>query len=487
MMFSEERRHTVRLHHREIGDLGEGTLTFGGETIAVADMGLFNVSPKLRSARSLDIVGAKSGDGQTFTLCHCTVHGSVIYATYLVCGDITEDCFKRIDVRYSDISEWFLNRQHVDGKVGEQLTWVRLVPHFSVNVTEGERQFTVSSNYHGSRNHIGEDYIVHEHVEFSFETHKADFHLEDVRRKTLDLGALLSLLINYPISVISIDVLTGSDRLYPAYFGTFKQLERDKSRNFPHQCFLQKHVLDGRWAVILQKYFAGGELKELWVRLAGMQRYVGFWEYRLLAYVSLLDKYANWHARTATVPNKWDELKSEVVKIAPQLDATAVKAIIKAAKSLLSHPSPFGAKYDFSIRQTDIDILKIISMSDAEFKIIKSVRDRIAHGENPDVSEDDFPSVNNVVSKIALLLTYWTFLYFGLERADFLKALNSTQNKLRFAAPLPCCPGSTLMAADHHFWHRPLLRSPRTSRHWSGARSRGTAAADCGSSLRRHP
>jgi hypothetical protein len=64
------------------------------------------------------------------------------------------------------------------------------------------------------------------------------------------------------------------------------------------------------------------------------------------------------------------------------------------------------------------------------------VRDRIAHGEDPDVSEDDFPSVNNVVSKIALLLTYWTFLDFGLERADFLKALNSTHNKLRFAAPL---------------------------------------------------
>lgn len=436
MMFSEEHSHRVRLHHRELGDLGEATLTFGGETSVIADMGLFTVSPKLRSARSLDFVGAKTANGHTFTLCHCTIHESVIYATYLVCGDITEDCFKRIEVRYSDISEWFLNRQHVDGKVGEQITWVRLVPHFSVEVTERGRQFTVSSQYHGSRNHIGEDYIVHEHVEFFFETHDGGFHLEDVRRKTLDLAALLSLLINYPISVISVDVLTKSDRLYAAYFGTFEQFERDKSRNFLHQCFLQKHILDGRWALILQKYFASDGLKELWVRLAGMLRYEGFWEYRLLAYVSLLDKYVNWHARTAAVPNKWDELQSEVVKIAPQLEATVVKAIVKAAKSLLSHPSPFGRKYDFAIRQTDIDVLKIISISDAEFKLIKAVRDRIAHGEDPDVSEDDFPRVHNVVSKIALLLTFWTFLDLGLERADFLQALSSTHNKLRFSAPL---------------------------------------------------
>ena len=98
MQFSEEHTYTVNLHHRDLGELGEAELTFGGERPVVAQMGLLSAGSRLGAKRSLDLVSAKTEKGHAFTLCQCTIHEFAIYATYLVCGDITEDRFHRIDV-----------------------------------------------------------------------------------------------------------------------------------------------------------------------------------------------------------------------------------------------------------------------------------------------------------------------------------------------------------------------------------------------------
>jgi len=443
MKFSEEHTYKVKLHHRELGELGESTLTFGGERPVVAAMGLLSPGSGLGTGRSLDFVSAKTEAGHAFTLCRCTVHGFAIYATYLVCGDITEDRFHRIDIRYSDISEWFLNRQRIQGTVGEQLNWTTLAEHFSVEVTDGAQPFALSSKYVGSRDQIGEDYVLHEYVEFSFESSSGEFTLEDVRDKAIELGSLLSLLIAYPISVISVEVLTGKDRLYSAYFGTFKQQDRDHTRNFSYQCFVQKHALDGRWQLIFRNYYQSSELKELWGRLAGMQRYDGFWEFRLLGYVSLLDKYVTWRASTLPnvisppEPTKLNELEAELNQLFPKLDTAATLAIVEIAKGIFAHrDSTFARKYAHSIDKTDCDIRRIIDITDEDFRLIKKVRDRIAHGEHSGLGEDEFMRINAVVGKISLLLTYWTFLDLGLSKDDFLNGLNATHSRLRLGAPL---------------------------------------------------
>jgi hypothetical protein len=294
MKFSQESTYKVNLHHRDLGALGEATLTFGGEQLVVAMTGLLRPKSGIEAVKSLDFVSAKTEQGHVFTLCQCTVHGFAIYATYLVAGDIIEENFNRIEIRYSDISEWFLHRQRVQGTVGEQLNWTTLAEHFAVEIVEEARRFTLSSKYFGTAEQVGEDRILNEYVEFSFESAAGDFTLEDVRKKTLELGSLFSLLLAYPIAVISVAVQVAPDRLYSVYFATSKQLERDSTWDFWLQCFLQKHVLDGRWQLIFGNFYRNSTLKDLWIRLAGMQRYEGFWEFKLLGYVSLLDKFVSW-------------------------------------------------------------------------------------------------------------------------------------------------------------------------------------------------
>jgi ApeA N-terminal domain 1 len=288
MKFSEDHEYEVVLHHRDLGQLGEATLTFGGEKPVVAEVRRSSPGSGLGTGRSLDFVRADTEDGRSFTLWQCTVHGFAVYATYLAYGDMTESRFSRIDIRYSDISEWFLNRQRIQGNVGEQLNWSKPAEHFSVQVTDADLTFNLSSRYVGTRKKIGEDHVLNEHVKFCFESLRGELELETVSGRVIELGLLLSLLISYPISVVSVEVWTGQDRIHSVYFGSFKEIERDTNRNFSHQCFIQKHALDGRWSKILQAFYEDPDRRKFWCRLAGMLRYEGFWEFKFLGYAPTL-------------------------------------------------------------------------------------------------------------------------------------------------------------------------------------------------------
>lgn len=441
MHFSEEQTCKVRLHHRDHGDLGEAQLRVGGEWGVVATMGL--LSSGLRSDRNLplDFVGATAEDGNVYTLCECRIHGLTLIATTLVYGAITEDRFPQVDFRYSDISEWFLRPERIDGTVGEQLTWTRRSEHFSVEVTEGAQRFTVSSKSVGSRERVGEDLQVHEHVEFALESSNVGFSLKEVRSQATGLGALLSLLVSYPISIVNIRVQTNAGNAHPLYFGTFKQLQRDSTRDFSIQCFLQKQRLDGRWSSILKNYYQVSERRDLWLRLAGMLRYEGFWDFRLLGYVGLLDRYAVQRTQSRPggpsppSPRKLRKLAGDLCKLEPKLDSAVVVAIVGLAKRIFVTRTPtFLDQYTYAMDATDREVRAVINLTDEDFDLIKDVRDRIAHGEPPEVPESDFIRINTIIGKIALLLTYWALYDLGVPKEDFLKAMNATHNRLYLQA-----------------------------------------------------
>jgi hypothetical protein len=439
MKFSEEHNYKVKLNHRDLGDLGEAQLKFGGEWGVVASMGLLSAAPRLDSNRSLDFVSATTEDGHAFTLCDCSIHGLALIATFLVYGSITENRFLKIDIRFSDISEWFLRPERVEGTVGEQLTWTRRSEHFSAEITEGARRFTLSSKGVGSRDRVGEDLILHEHVEFSFE-YSSGFSIKEVRDKAIGLGALLSLLIAYPISIVSVDVYTKPDRAHPMYFATFKQLQRDNTREFSIQCLLQKPRLDGQWPMILNNYYRDRERRDLWVRLAGMQRYEGFWDFRLLGYVGLLDRCVAQrtqarHGGSSSPPQKVKKLAAALCRLTPALDTPVVREIVALAHRIFGGRDPsFADRYAYAMDDTASDVRAVLNLANEDFELIKDVRDKIAHGEPPEVPDSDSTRIHIIVGKIALLLTYWALHDLCISKKDFLGAMNATHNRLYLGA-----------------------------------------------------
>ncbi|WP_206059752.1 HEPN domain-containing protein [Novacetimonas cocois] len=106
------------------------------------------------------------------------------------------------------------------------------------------------------------------------------------------------------------------------------------------------------------------------------------------------------------------------------------KVVEIARKAFGSDDFSFERKYKIATLNADDDIMKIINLSDDDFTLTKKVRNKIAHGDDPGLKQEQFPVVMRAVSKIALLLTYWSFLDFGFTTHEFITYLEKTHSKL---------------------------------------------------------
>jgi hypothetical protein len=416
--FSEKQTHKVTLFHHTEGDLGEAELRFGGKLGLVASGGMHSKLFRLDPKKVLDYVVA-TGGAYTFTLCDCRVYGERLYPKFLVYGNLKETRFSRIEIQFSEVSEWFLRWERVEGEVGKQITWTRPTDHFSADVTEGTRHFKVSSNYVGDHERVGEDLIVRERVEFSFEAQTNLFSLKDIQEKALDLYTLISLLIAYPISIVSINIFTKAGVGHALYFLSVDQWPRERSGDFWLQCFLRKEVMDGRWPLILDNYYRDHDLIDVWRRLIGMWRYEGYWEYRLVGFVSLLDRCVDLRTKAHPVINgtpiaRLKKFNRDLYKFLGTQNRAQFNAISKLATDAFGDSAPsFGDRFNKAMSATDKEIAAIIGLQHKDFELIKSVRDAVAHGLPPQVTDRHFPGIEIIIDKISLLLTYWAHLDLG--------------------------------------------------------------------------
>jgi hypothetical protein len=390
-----------------------------------------------------DLVKAVTNEGRTFCLCDCKVRGIGLYADYVIDGDLKEAAVDSISVRYSDVSEWFLHWRTVDGSIGKTLNWTRIPKDINVSIKTDDEYFDLRSAYCSSHSQLGEDLVLHEHVEFIFSAKASKFSLADVRAKAHELSCLLSILLAYPATIISVAVSQGTGRSYRIYFPTFERPERAKDdSSFWIRCFIQQPALDGRWQSIFDHYYQSKYRKVCWVRLSGMQRYEGFWEYKALGYVSLLDSYLNIRfdrvSLSESLPpssKKIRKFRQELTKKLPAILSDELDKIIEIAnKAFASTELNFESKYRLAIEEMDADITKIINLSKHEFSLIKKVRNSVAHGDDHGLKQEQLAVVIRAESKIVLLLTYWAFLDFGLTTQEFITCLKQTHSKLKLAA-----------------------------------------------------
>lgn len=441
MDFSEEQSHRGTFTHPGRGKLGEGQLIFGGGRAISATLSLESLRLGLDKA-PLDFVHFTSDDNRVFTLFKCTVHAMFMQAQFIVVGHIHTGTFSRFDVRYSEVSEWFFEWQRLDGRIGDKLIWINRPTEIAVEVG-GKQRFKLSSLFVGSTDRVGEDTTVHEHVEFSFDALSDGFTIDQLRVRSVELGALLSLITGFAVTVIGVEVMAEPGRLLPAYFGTFKRVPRSDDGDITNRCFFQKHWLDKQWASILERYFREVDREDTWVRLAGMQRYEGFWEFRMFGYVSLLDEFA---ARRASTPaggmlppsqRKRTKLAKRLTRITPEIGRDRIAQIMRDVTEVFAHRDPtFEDQFVSAMNATDVRIRQVISLTDAHFEWIKTVRDRIAHGKSPGLKGDDFTQMSVVVNKVSLLMTYWTLSDLGVLPDEFLTALSRTASPIGLGASI---------------------------------------------------
>lgn len=442
----EKREYQVEVFHSERGSLGVGTLVFGEELLAQVTFTL-KARTTLVDGETLGLVTAVANKSK-YTLAQCTYRHFALYADYFFEGEVDTPVFDQIIVRYYEISEWFLRWQRTEGQVGENISWVEKSTPLSVVVSTTNEKFSVKSEYVGTVEVSGEETVIREFVEFEFSPlEEQKFGLSDLRAKAADLSYLFSILIAYPVTIHSVSVKLQDGRSCRVHFPTFSRPERKATDSrFWLKCFVQKPAIENKWQTIFDGYYKSKYRVPCWTRLAGMQRYEGFWEYRMLGYVSLLERYAVIFSENATTPitpsaskKKLDKFRQTVTRDLPNLSSACLHKILNIAnESFANKPKglTFADRYSAAIERTDPDIIEIIALTTEDFEEIKEIRDAVAHGDSPNIKDNDLTKAISIATKIELLLTYWAFLDFGLTTSDFVDSLKLTHSNLRRSAQL---------------------------------------------------
>lgn len=438
--FSQKKyKYDVEVYCNDQGALGGGCLSFGdGGLISIS----FDFNERYKFAqKKFCVLKAKAKGGHCFTLFDCTVENNLLFADFVALGDV-ESGIKSFEVKYGAISDWYLHGRYVRGTIGESIEWINPIPQLKVCIKTAEEDFSLRTDTFGSLTRTGENHVIHEHTRFIFDRDGGEFSVAEVKEKSFELSALLSVLTANPISIVNVWLGLGEKcSLVPIYYPAFKELDRDASNGaFWLSCLVQRQSLEGKWQLVFEKYYASPFRKVSWVRLAGMQRYEGFWEFKILGYVSLLDQYVTSFSavhgkKAAKAENKKVVTFAQKLKaVKPPLNNSQIEAVRLLAESNFPVPRKltFREKYDYVISFTDNDILKVVDLTDDDFCLIKDVRDAIAHGDAPDLTGSSYQEIHCIVEKIALLMTYWAHSDFGFSAADFLDSLKYTHNRLSF-------------------------------------------------------
>lgn len=433
--FSVRHKHFVTLHHEELGEVGSGTLSFGKGKWAHVDFQLSSL-PALTDGATYPRLVAQTPSGDVFTLFGFTYRVFYAHIDLVAEGEVNA-AFPRIFVRYSEASEWFLGRQHLEGEVGETLTWANKPEPIDVHIRTDTEHFSLKTSVVGRYTHTGEDHSISEHVLFTFERLDGLFGYRDVAVFCRHLSNFLSVLIAQSVNIVSVGLGDGAGFHY-ACFPHFKRKARKGNDGSWTRWLIQRQQIDGRWQSILERYYSS-EFREVdWGRLAGMQRYEGFWEFRTFGYISMLDglvqKKAR-HRQAGRVPpsdRRMRKFKRALARLPEPLTAEQQHHLSDLAVEVFSENEErsFAWCYRHACADSDEAVLSVINISEADFSIIKNVRNAIAHGGEYNLSTYPIERLSILVSKITLLLTYWAYDDFGLTADDFLRCLHNTHNRL---------------------------------------------------------
>ncbi len=440
----ERHQQDVHLRHPEFGDLGTGTLAYGGEQWPSIVLDTPLPISVLTGGTRCALLKAKTRDQQLISLVDCTVGDGVIHVDYLVFGNIQAPAFKRVDLRFSDITKWFTRGQSLDGAIGQSLTWNRRPTPIEVALPDA--QIAIRSRLVGRGEQRGEDFVLHEHLEFVVENTGGTFRAADLPQQARDIGCLFTILRARPLVLTGMSVVTDDGRRHTLYFPGIETAKTSIEPGDPAVgSLIRKNSLDGRWQTIFERYYASPLRKLLWRRFAGMQQYEGYWEYRVLGFVSLLDQYVQQKEKGSAPPGISHQDSRKLRKLEQAITAAAVPLSNVQRDALLREigavfcrhgKQSFARNYRKVMATTDPDIVRIINISEQHFEIIKDVRDAIAHSDEPPIDHRNLTDINVIVAKITLLLTYCAYIDFGLSKQDFLKSLRGNSHRLPRMAQL---------------------------------------------------
>jgi hypothetical protein len=174
----------------------------------------------------------------------------------------------------------------------------------------------------------------------------------------------------------------------------------------------------------------------------------GFWEHGIFSCVSLLEAYCSNHCRNCDDPLPEEIFESIVESYKVLIDThksvhdSHSMEIFEGLKGLLGKSRNtkypiFNMKFDKLISDTPNEIVESIGITTEDFKHIKDIRDKVAHGGTPKTNNHlEITHEVTIKSKIMVLILYYIYTDLGFDKEDFNSFLSRRFNKILRSAQL---------------------------------------------------
>ena len=383
-------------------------------------------------------------DNQTYQLIDCQIHHDLIFPKFIIKGSQKRLKFKKFDLLLQGVTQWFnLGNHTIIDK--DKVTITRKTDLFNVDIQHNEITFNLSNEYWCDQENISQNSTkINEYTALTISSRNKTFSIEDLTSLVNQIRIFFTLLIGHPIGIIYILDQTSKHKAQSIYFSNHSK--KSYANLKPIDCFVNSKSLfiANKWPDILKGFFNQNNDKvyrKLWGRIAGLLAYEGFWEYEILAYVSLLDRYVTIdteNTKLSLSENQFIKFNREArrtlnaIECPPTLEPDKFNKVIESMCIQIrdgvqnsSIPS-FGEKFNLRLKKTNPEIIKVLNLDKSEFKHIKLLRNQIAHGDEPKtINTEDLNYESRIKNKIALLLRYWVFMRIGFSNTDFLNYLNN--------------------------------------------------------------
>lgn len=406
----------------------------------------FNIFTDIRPYKSDSYFRCDAKD-TTYSLLECEVDEHLIVPKLILKGKKKENVFSRISLVIDGVSEW-MNRHgrfEVDANV---LIRDMNEDIFNVEITDdrGDQLLISCDHEWATKQENDNTYRLSIHTILSCEKKNGVWTATDVINMAHQFKRFFTLLLGFPLGIKHVFDSSGEEIHQSVYFShPTEKKHRDLK---PINCFVSSSYLfsNDKWAILFTHYFNKNayEFNNIWSRLIGVFYYKGFWEYDILAHVSLLDNYVSRHVTKTdgSIPEKMlsnlrkkmravieeCQLEHAISNVAPKKNYDAVFGSLTRQINQVKNTqfASFSEKFDFTMRGLNTTIKEIIGFSIDDFNSLKRLRDFIAHGDNPPtVTDSDITLEMSIRCKLKLLLMYWAYQDLGFSDQEFIHFLDN--------------------------------------------------------------
>ena len=423
--------------------IGEATFTVGKNTVPRIEFEIFIDLSKYSKNKTFICKSNK----YTYQIMDCDVLENTIFPRFMIRGKRKRSKIKKVHLLFQGISQWMSKNGKFEFTDSEIIK-TRDTKGFKAKIDLEERKFSLYSERWCDTKYIGENsHQINEYTILTIEAKNFSWFYSDLISIISDIRTFFTLILGHSIGLEYVLDATDKDMTQSIYFLNATRVEGKDI--LPRECFVQSDQIlsNDKWQEILQGYFSyeNAKYRKVWSRIAGMLSYEGFWEYRILAYVSLIDRYVSIYSEKEEkyLPNKQfrkyrrvarEALKtsSEEVRIKDEKERNIFDSVISSMCQQInqniqnSSISSFNDKFDLKINNTDSTIIGILNFNSSDFNHLKRIRNCVAHGDEPIIrSDSDITYEDTITNKLSLLLRYWTFIDIGFSSSDFIDYLGN--------------------------------------------------------------